>query len=177
MMYSYKDLDYGFIILCPDSNTALLKSTVSSITARHPDKKFLGVSAASLSAKECKELKKFCDIYKGGSTITSLINTGMEKTKSEWNFILLAGAIVRRKINERFSYFVDNEKDVLFPIVDRKTNFIDATLNGLFINKKTWDLVGSMDNDGPLDFVKCLWAAKAIDLGVKFKAVAGAKIC
>lgn len=176
-MYSHKDLDYGFIILCPDSNTALLKSTVSSITARHLEKNFFAVSADSISTKDFKEMKNFCPIYKGGSTITSLINTGMSKTKNEWNFIFFAGVVVRRKINDRFSYFVNDTKDILFPVINGKTNFIDATLNGIFLNKKTWDLVGNMEDEGSLEFVKCIWAAKAIESGVKFKAIAGAKIC
>lgn len=176
-MYSQKNLNYGFIILCPDANIALLKSTVSSILIRHPGKQFLGVSAESILARDFKEMKNLCPLVKGGSTITSLINAGMAKTKAEWNFIFFAGVLIRRKIDERFSHFIENEKDILFPILDGKCNFVDATLNGLFINKNTWDAVGKMDDEGKLDFVKCLWAAKAIDSGVKFKAIAGAKIC
>lgn len=176
-MYSYKNLDYGFIILCPDSNIALLKSTAASLKARHPEKNFLGVAANSISSRDFKEMKNFCPLFKGGSTITNLINVGMSKTKAEWNFIFFAGVLVRRRIHERFFYFIQDDKDILFPIIDGKSNFIDATLNGLLINKKTWNIVGEMDNEGSLEFVKCLWAAKAIDSGVKFKAIAGAKVC
>jgi len=176
-MYRPKDLNYGFIILCPDSNFALLKSTVSSISIRHPQKNFFGVTANTISLKEFKDLKNLCPVYKGGLTITSLINAGMEKAKNEWNFLFFAGVSVKTKIDKKFSNFINDEKDILFPIVDGKANFVDATLNGLFINKKTWDRIGPMDSEGPLDIVKLIWAAKAIDHGVKFKAIAGTKLC
>lgn len=176
-MYSHKNLDYGFIILCPDANTGLLKSTVSSIKLRHANREFFGVTADCISPKNLKEMKSLCPLHKGGSTITSLINVGMSKAKSEWNFLFFAGALIRRNIDQKFAYYISDEKDILFPVVDGKFNFVDATLNGLFINKKTWQSVGSMDNDGSLDFIKCIWAAKAIDSGVKFKAITGVKIC
>ena len=80
-------------------------------------------------------------------------------------------------MDQRFAYFFENEKDILFPISDGKTNFVDGTLNGVFINKKTWKEVGEMSDEGSLEEIKLFWALDAIDKGVKFKAIAGSKIC
>lgn len=176
-MYSYKNLECGFVILCPEHNVSLLKCTMKSIKCRYPNLSAICVTDNSATSTDIKEMKEICTTFKGKSTFSSLINTGMKNAPAEWNFILCAGVTVDWKMDDRFSYFVENEKDILFPIVDKKTNFVDATLNGLFINKKTWKEVGNMDNEGTLEEIKILWATKAIEKGVKFKAIAGSKIC
>ena len=118
-----------------------------------------------------------CPTYKGKGTYSSLINVGMRHTLADWNFIICAGATVRWKMDRKFSYFIESEKDILFPIAENKIYFAEATLNGLLINKNTWKEVGEMNDDGSLEMVKILWALSAIDKGVKFKAIAGSKIC
>jgi len=176
-MYSHKDLKCGFVILCPEHTVGLLKSTMKSIQCRHPDLPTICATDDSATAADMKEMKSICPTYKGKSTFSSLINVGMKHAPADWNFIVCAGATVRWKMDERFSYFTESEKDILFPISDNKCNFVDATLNGLFINKKTWNEVGEMSNEGTFEEIKILWALRAIDKGVKFKAIAGSKIC
>ena len=80
-------------------------------------------------------------------------------------------------MNEKFSFYIGSEKDILFPVANRKYNFIDGTLNGLFINKKTFKEVGEMNDEGSLEFVKAEWAMSAIEYGCKFKAIIGSKMC
>ena len=176
-MYTHKNLKCGFVILCPEHKVGLLKSTVKSIQCRYLDCPIVCVTDDSATALDMKEMKDICVTFKAKSTFTSLINKGMKHTKGEWNFIVLAGSTVSWDMNGQYSYFIDNEKDILFPIVNRKTNFVDATFNGLFINKKTWKEVGEMENEGTIEEIKILWATKAIEKGVRFKAIAGSKIC
>lgn len=174
-IYSHKDLKFGFVILCSDDNIGLLKSTANSIKARYSNIPI--VCATSGSTETIEEMKKICPTFKGKDTITSLINIGMRYSRAEWNFIVCAGVTVKSKMDQRFSYFIESEKDVLFPIADNKIHFVDGTLNGLFINRNTWKEVGEMDESGTLEEVKILWAMSAIAKGVKFKAIANSKIC
>jgi len=176
-MYSHKDLKCGFVILCPEHTVGLLKCTVNSIKCRYPDLPMVCVTDDSATAADMKEMKAICPTYKGKSTFSSLINVGMRHAPAEWSFILCAGVTVNWKMDERFSYFTESEKDILFPIVEKKAHFVDATLNGLFINKKTWKEVGDMANEGTFEEIKIMWALEAIDKGVKFKAIAGSKVC
>lgn len=176
-MYEYKQLNIGFLILCPEHNINLLRSTANSIKNRYPKAPLLCVTDVTANKEDLKEMKVICETIKGKNTFSSLINLGMKKTKAEWTFIVCAGAVVKWKMDERFSYFLESEKDILFPIADNKANFVDATLNGLFINKKTWEDVGEMDDEGDIEWVKLLWGLKALEKGVKFKAIAGSKIC
>lgn len=176
-MYSHKSLKCGFVILCPEHTTGLLKSTVKSIKCRYPKLPMVCATDESATVADIKEMKEICTTYKGKSTFSSLINTGMKHAPAEWNWIVCAGVTVDWKMDYSFSYFTESEKDILFPIVDKKTNFVDATLNGLFINKKTWKEVGEMANVGTFEEIKILWATLAIEKGIKFKAIAGCKIC
>ena len=177
-MYSHKDLKCGFVILCPERAIGLLKTTANSIKSRYgSDLPFICATDNSATTEVMKEMKAICPTYKGKSTFSSLINVGMKHAPAEWSFLVCAGATVRWKMDQRFAYFVENEKDILFPISDGKTNFVDGTLNGVFINKKTWKEVGEMSDEGSLEEIKLFWALDAIDKGVKFKAIAGSKIC
>lgn len=176
-MYSHKDLKCGFVILCPEHTVGLLKSTMNSIQCRYPNLPAICVTDNSANNSDIKEMKAICPTFKGKSTFSSLINIGMKNAPAEWNFIICAGVTVNWKMDERFAYFTESEKDILFPIVEKKYNFVDATLNGLFINKKTWKEVGDMDNEGTFEQIKTLWGIRAIEKGVIFKAIAGAKVC
>lgn len=175
-MYSHKNLKCGFIILCAEHNLSLLKSTLKSIKSRY-NLPIICVTDDSATNADLKEMKEFCTTYKSKSTFSSLLNTGMQHAPADWNIIICAGSTVKAKMDERFSFFVESEKDVLYPIADRKTHFVDATLNGLFINKKTWKEVGKMTEDGDFEIVKLMWCLEAIKKGVQFKAIAGTKIC
>ena len=73
--------------------------------------------------------------------------------------------------------YVGSEKDILYPVAEHKYNFIDATLNGLFINKKTFREIGDFEENGALDIVKTVWGGEAVQHGCKFKAIIGSKMC
>lgn len=176
-MYSHKSIDYGFVILCPEHAVNLLKCTANSIKTRYKEIPYICATDNSANTEDLKEMKAICPTYKGKNTFSSLINIGMKNAPAEWNFIICAGANVTWGISEKFAYFIESENDVLFPIADKKYNFIEATLNGLLINKKTWKMVGPMENEGEIEMVKAIWGCKALEKGVQFKAIAGAKIC
>lgn len=176
-LYKPKQLKYGFSILCPNYSQSLLKSTVNSLKEFHPEAPFIAVTDSLATADDLLEIKKTCPVYKGKSTISSLLNVGMRHCNSEWVFSVFAGTTVKENINKKFSFFVSSEKDVLFPIANRKMNFVDGTLNGLFINRRFFKEVGDFEDEGELDIIKLIWADKAMCLGCRFKAIVGAKLC
>lgn len=101
----------------------------------------------------------------------------MRHAPADWNFLVCAGATIRSGLDRKFAFFVEDEKDILFPIAENKPYFVDGTLNGIFIHKKTFKEVGEWGEDNDLAWVKTLWALNAIDKGCKFKAIANSKIC
>lgn len=176
-MYEYKKLDFGFVILCSERAVKLLQCTANSIRNRYPQVPYICSTDKSSTARDIKEMKDICPTFKGKETYSSLINTGVKNSSTEWSFIVFAGSTIRRNLNLRFFNFVEDEKDILFPIADNKAEFINGTLNGLFINKNTFKQIGNIEEKGSLEKVKAIWAAKAINKGCKFKAIANTKIC
>jgi hypothetical protein len=185
--FKHKELSFGFVILLPEFNPGALQGTMRSIRNRYPkDFPVVCTTGKDTTAAELKEIKEYCPAHRGKHTITSLINTGIKKGNKEWNIIIMAGAIVRPSLDRRYSYWIESEKDVLYPIVvdyNRDgypikiyTEFYEATLNGLCIHHKTFKSVGDMSNDA-FEWSRKIWALDAAKQGVKFKAILGTKMC
>jgi len=175
-MYQYQSLDYGFIILCPERTINALRDTVRSI------EKFYDVPLLCIVPKETKkaeidEMKEVCSTIRGGTTYTSLINKGLQKAEKEWNFIIFAGCFMRPLFYRKYVMFIDGVKDIFFPIVDRKTNFVDGTLNGIFLNRGVLRDIGKLDETSDdLEKAKLVWAHAAVQKGYRFKAILGPKL-
>jgi hypothetical protein len=80
--------------------------------------------------------------------------------------------------------FIKDDKDILFPVIDRKTNFIDGSMNGIIIRKSTFLKVGNFQTQtmqkktaNEIELIKTFWALDAIENGCTFKAIVGMKIC
>lgn len=175
-MYKPKNINFGFIILNPESNPSLLKSTVNSIKSKF-NVPFICATEKSVKAESLKEMKAVCPTYKGQETYTSLMNVGMKHAPAEWNFFIMAGTYIQPKLNLKFSTFIENEKDILFPIVENKCDFLEGTINGLLVHKNCFKEVGNMAEIGPYEICKLMWALDAVEKGYKFKAILGAKLC
>jgi hypothetical protein len=175
------NLDLSVIALCPEKNINGLKGTVRSVKHHFFDRETICVTGKNATADEIKEMKAFCPIHKGKDTITSLINVGMKKIKSEWGFIIYAGSYVRPFIEVKLCHFVDSLTDVLYPIIDRKMNFVDGSSNGILMSKTMFKEAGDfpdVNKAGANDFelAKLLWATNAIKHGCKFKGIVGLKV-
>jgi hypothetical protein len=185
--FKHKELSFGFVIILPEFNPGALQGTMRSIRNYYPkDFPVICTTGKQTTAAELKEIKEYCPAYRGKDTFTSLINTGMKKGNKDWNIIIMAGAIVRQKLNQRYAYWIESEKDVLYPIVvgyNRDgypikicNEFYDATLNGLCIHQKTFKSVGDLSDDA-FEWSKKIWAIDAAKQGVQFKAILGIKMC
>lgn len=177
------DKELGFVILCPERNIGGLKNTVTSIHNTFGDTPIVCVVGNDAHASELAEMNEVCPTIMGSDTITSLINVGLEATKAGWNMVLFAGSFVRAGIYRKFDLFATDEKDILFPVVDNKTDFVEGSMNGIILHKKTFDLVGNfttspMQKSGynELEMIKLFWSLGAIENGCKFKAIVGMKV-
>lgn len=65
----------------------------------------------------------------------------------------------------------------MYPVVDRKHAFDEATINGILMPKQAINEVGPFgDNNRSIQLVKMLWALQALNKGYKFKALVGARL-
>lgn len=175
-------MDVGFLILCPDRNPGGLKSTLGSIRLHSYNRESLCVVGSNATAQEVKELKDLCATYKGKDTITSLVNTGMKKSKHEWTCIVFAGSRIQAFLERRWK-FATKETDILFPVLDRKFDFVEGSFNGVLVNTKFFQKVGDlptavMKKNGlnDFEFAKFMWAVDAIEHGASFKGIVGMRI-
>lgn len=173
-MYKYQNLDFGFIILCPDRNIGGLRGTVRSTNKNYPKSPKLCVVSNDTTKQEMTEFSDICPTYKGKESYASMINLGLKKARSEWNFILVAGTHIKTRFYHKYAYFIDDEKDILFPIADGRCNFVETTLNGLLFNKKAIQEVGEF-RELALEEAKTYWAAEALEKGYRLKAILGAR--
>lgn len=158
----------GFIILNPDNNPTALRITTNTIKDNFPHVKVASVIGAK--AEDDSQIK-------GGSTITSLIDAGFKNTKTEWCLITMAGTYIRHYHLRKYGLFLKDEKEILYPVVNKKYAFDEATINGILINRKAIEDVGAFgDGNWNIQLVKMLWAIKAIDRGYRFVALVGARL-
>ncbi len=175
-MYFYKPIDFGFVILCVDCNTPALRNTIRSIRNFYPNASCTAVIPNKTSKDEIKLMSEICPILKGKDTISSLINKGLDKSKSDWNFLIFSGTHIKPRFALKYQFFIENEKDILFPIVDRKFDFVSGSMNGILMHKNAMSEIGKFDNADDIELVKLGWAISAIDKGYKFKALIGARV-
>jgi hypothetical protein len=183
--YKPKDINFGFVILSPEFNIGRIKTTFYSIKYRYPGISIICIVPSEATSAEIDEIKELCPVHKGGKTITSLINMGMKKGNKEWNFLVMESTSVQGGLHYRYSKFMEDEKDVLFPVILEKDtqgkvcklhiSFIDASLNGLCIHQKTFKEVGNF-GDNPLEIEKTLWATTAMKKGCRFKGLVGVRL-
>jgi len=176
-LYHHKPLNYGFVILCADNNMGLAKSTVLTIRRNYSGAESVVAVSEKMHKDDVASLRGLCPTFQGKDTITSLINCGMKHAPADWNFIVFAGSYVRPNLDKKFSLFVERNTDILFPIADGKYTFVDGTMNGIFMHRDTFKLVGDMADKNPLEICKLFWSMAATEKGCKFKAIAGTKIC
>ena len=173
-------MDVGIVVLCPDRNPAALRNTVGSVNYSLYDRECIAIVPKAISPKEVIELKEFAPVYKGKDTITSLVNVGMKRLKQEWGFVVFAGSRVPKFLERKFATFVKSNKDVIYPIVDRKCNFVEGSFNGVLFNKEFFKEAGDfpdvpMEKPGlnDFEFAKLLWATNALNVGAVFKGIVG----
>lgn len=177
-LYKYKPIELGIIILCPISNLGNLKNTISSADVYYTNNKKIIILPDGCNKEELDKSSKLKKTYKGGNSLSSMINCGIQNAPCpEWNFIFMCKGWMRSRVDIKYSYFIENEKDILFPVTSFKsTHFTDTEVNGLLIHKKAFKDIGNFPEMESLETSKLIWISNAMEKGYKFKGVVGAKI-
>jgi hypothetical protein len=181
------ELDMGFIILSPEPNIGRLKGTVRSIKNNYSqDARMVCVVEKGTKKPEIDEMKEVCPTFRGGQTVTSLINTGFKNAGTGWNMLIMEGAWLPAGVKFRYSRWIKSEKDILFPIVvnyDRDGHptkvfgtFSECTINGILADRDFFLGVGKL-TENPLKISREFWAMDAVNKGALFKGILGIKIC
>lgn len=176
----------SFVILSAEPNIARLRDTVRSIKNNFPSVPTVCAVEKGIKKPQMDEMKEVCPTIKGGDTVTSLINKGMEAVRGEgWRLFVMEGARVPSSIVSRYSRWIKGHRDVLFPIVvnhDREgrpmkilSSFEECTLNGMLIHSRLFGEVGPF-SENPIGVSKSFWAFDAHARGAVFKAVLGVTV-
>jgi hypothetical protein len=187
MFFAKDSPDINFVIISPEPNIGRLKGTVRSIKNNYrEDAKIICSVEKGIKKPQIEEMREVCPSFRGGQTVTSLINNGMKHAPSGWNMLVVEGAWVPKNIQYKYSKWISSPKDVLFPIVinfDRQgmparilSTFGECTLNGILLNKDFFFEIGNL-SENPLKISREFWAMEAADKGANFKAILGIKIC
>lgn len=176
-MFEIKSLDFCFAILCLDINPISVRNTIKSLAISHPGYPVITAVPSSTPAPTLKQLKELAPLYKGKTTVTSLINVAMKNSPAKWVVFIVAGTWIKFKICNKISRFIDSDSDIIFPITANVYDFPHCTLNGLCISKDNFHKIGPMEEEGDLINLKERWAILATAINnCAFKAVAGATI-
>jgi hypothetical protein len=177
-----KSMELGFIILNPERDVSHLRHTWASVRRHYYGSEMVHILPKEADARDMKEHKELCpSTHRGGETEISMINKGFQKSKSEWCVIVKAGSQLRGDMNFRFATHMTDEKDIFFPIaVGTATDFIDASMNCLTINREFFKEIGDFaentmwkSSEPDFNMFKMLWAGDALAKGGTFKAILG----
>lgn len=168
---------WGCLILCPDLLTRTLSTTVKSLRLHfRNDIKPIAIVPRKASAQQLHDMSMHAEVVHGGDTYTSFINKGLSKTTYDWNLILFSGTVVKPRFFWKYIDFLENEKDILYPIVNFKYAFYEATLNGILVHKSVLKLVGKLPEISDLEQSKLYWCCEAMGKGYSFKGLLGVNI-
>lgn len=169
--------DLGFIVLCPEMKFGGLKLTTSSIQSQFDNCSINCIIPENTDSEELKRVKEIIPPIKGGNSISSMINVGIEKTKRPWNMIVLSGHNIRYNPVLKYTRFTKSEKDVLYPVIDKSYwKWSDSSIHGILVHANAFKEVGDFPDEENLPLCKLLWSAKAIQRGYVFKGLIGAKL-
>ena len=169
-----KCLDIGYVILCPDRKPRSLLATVRSIH-NFSESPCIAMVPKETPLSVIEEMKKICPVYKGAQTYTSLINGGVGKIKNDWAMVVFAGTTFRPNFFKKYSIFVEDTKDILFPITAGHLDFVTGSINGLLMSSAAIKTIGKMLEISDISQSKLAWADQAMACGYCFKGIAGTR--
>lgn len=176
-MYILNSLNIEYVILCPNRDIYALKGSHRWINRDQVNDNIscLCICPSNTTKGELAEMRAICPTYKGKSSFLSLLNEGIKKSSKDWILFLYAGSYIRPKFTHRYHMFMEDEKDIMFPIVDKFITFDEGSMNGMLMHRNVHKDVGLFDDSFDIPISKLIWANRAIESGYKFKAILGTK--
>jgi hypothetical protein len=162
-----QDYKFGFIVLLPIFNIKQIQDTLRSIRIYYPNHPMV-IACSSQLTKEQIKIVQSIDLQnkiaaKRDQTICGIINSGVKSTTVDWNFIFVAGAKIKTKIERKYLSFAKSDKDILYAVINRKTLFYESSLNGLFFHKRALNEIGDMPTEfNDIEGSKIVWFCENI---------------
>jgi hypothetical protein len=174
-MYEPKELNVSMAIVAIDRDTNKINETLRHYYDFYTNYKKILITN-DLKFDYYNKGQEY-DIYHSDSfQVLENYDIALRNCKTEWCFLVQAGTYLTKHLIKKLSIFVLNEKDIIFPVKNRIYEFVKNPLNGLLINKNTYNKVGGFGKDNHLDIIKLSWGYNASIEGCKLKAVVGIKI-
>lgn len=171
-MFEPKDLNISMGIVIVDNNFKKINETLK-FNYEHYEKYEKIIITNNLDYPYYSQDKEYKKYYSNSFQILENYDLVMKNCKTEWCFLVQAGTYLRKNIIKKLTQFIFEDTDILFPVKNRIYEFIKNPLNGLLINKNTYNKIGRFGKDNPEEIIKLLWGADAAKLGCKFKAIVG----
>ena len=170
-MFEPKELDVSMAIVITDRNTNKINETLRhNFKLFDKYKKIIITNNLEFNYFDNENLNK---IQSKSFQLLENYDIALKNCDTEWCFLLHAGSCLHFDIIRKLSKFITSDSDIIFPVKNRIYDFIKNPLNGLLINKKTYNKIGVFGKDNPEDIIKLLWAADAAKAGCFFKAIVG----
>ena len=174
-MYEPKEIDVSMAIVITDKVTNKINETLKyNYDYYSKYKKILITNDVKFNYFSQNE--KY-DIYHTESyQVLENYDIALKNCNTEWCFLVQAGTYLTKNVIKKLSKFILSDKDIIFPVKKRVYEFTKNPLNGLLINKNTYNKIGKFGKDNPIDIIKLLWGADAAKYGCLFKAIVGLNI-
>lgn len=176
-------MDVEVIVLGPEVQEVDLRVTVHSIELFTYNRPKFAVVDAYTAPSDYAKLKKYCSVFKAGTTITSLINTGVKRAQRDWLYFVFAGGRIPNGIEKKWATFCKDDKDILYPLAAPYYNFVQGPFSGVLVNRRFFQSIGEManieasaDDFNDFEFIKTVWLNDAIALGATLKGIAGIRV-
>jgi len=170
-------IELGFIIVCPTMKFHDFTLTLSSVETYVREHNVVCVLPPTKDVALQTQFNTATKSYRSKlATIPSMINKGIKYSKTDWNMVLVAGSRVKTNLSQKLSLINFEEMDIIYPVTQKKQNFLEAPLDGIFINKKMFKIVGDFEEWDNAEYAKILWTAEAAEANCTFKGLVNLRI-
>ena len=171
---------FGFIIICNNYNIKQIADTIKSIRIYYPDYPVI-ISCDSTFTKEQIKNIKILEIKNNVISKTSgeinLIDAGISDAIPNWNILLVSGSRLKTKIDKKYTLFTKSEKDILYPVINRKFYFHESSWTGMMFSKMAYkDLGGFPAVSNDLSRSKVIFEGEGLEKGYRFVGIVGLPI-
>lgn len=159
----------GFVILALPGTLSEVKITINYIRTLF-DGPHIRIATSRSGVERYKSLG--CPIDIATKTITELVNLSVSKSVYDWNLVLVSGSKIKKNLIKKYLYFCRRDEDFIYPVVNRKWLFSEASINGMMYNKKFIPVAPELETDMPV--AKAAWGTEIVRAGGQLKAIVGA---
>lgn len=170
-LYTHKPLPMGFLVLCVHHRLDRLTSTLGSLLHN-----YAGYPVTCVVSRDSPiEMEGLgVKVVQTEPGLANLLNAGLAlRATTPWTMVVRTGTWLPPLLDRRYSFYVESERDVLYPVRHRAL-FDQSALHGLLVPSDIHAKVGDFAGDGVLE--KLDWQGRACQSGYRFKGLFGIRV-